>query len=487
MSEIPNAQWQQTAPQPANSHFLSYFISWTIIIACVGFVMVRVNGAMMARSAHERAAATRPTSRVSTLPAAAEANASDKDNLDLRLISRYVVGARSLLPQQNAKDAAGLLKQVDTVAKTREDRVRAAIVAGEVAGAGEALQRLDEIDSGANDHDDPTMEALQTIYTSSPADLDPAQRQALVKQLGWYGRLALAFGAGADDPARTEVLRPAKRTLVGLVVVLLVGVLIAVVGLGLLITAMVMILTGKLRPRFVPVPPLVATPMGPAPGPPAFLEAFAIYIAGFVLFSFALHLLVKDPPLAYSAIFTLVLPVALMWPVLRGMRWGESRFGFGWHTGSGVITEIGCGIAGYLAGVPALVVAFIVTLTLSKVAGVRPTHPATEYFTKGGWQIAMLYFIACVWAPIMEETMFRGALYNHLRSHRWSWLISAAIVGFIFAAIHPQGWTLIPVLGTIGAVLACIREWRGSLIGSITAHALSNGLVVTLGVTLLGN
>ena len=281
--------------------------------------------------------------------------------------------------------------------------------------------------------------------------------------------------------------RPRISVVVGLIVIVLVGIVIAVVGLALLITAAVMILTGKLRPRLVPVTPLLPSPAGPVRGPPAFLEAFAIYIGGFVLFSFALHLLVKDPPLAYSAIFTLVLPVALMWPVLRGTRWRESRFGYGWHTGSGVLTEIGCGIGGYLAGVPLLIVAFIVTFTLSKLAGVRPTHPATEYFTKGGGQIAMLYFIACVWAPVMEETMFRGALYNHLRSGRWNWLISAAIVGFIFAAIHPQGWTLIPVLGTIGAVLACIREWRGSIIGSMTAHALSNGLVVTLGVTLLGN
>jgi membrane protease YdiL (CAAX protease family) len=54
------------------------------------------------------------------------------------------------------------------------------------------------------------------------------------------------------------------------------------------------------------------------------------------------------------------------------------------------------------------------------------------------------------------------------------------VVAFIFAAIHPQGWTLIPALGSIAIVLAGLREWRGSLWASITAHATNNFLVLSL-------
>ena len=50
----------------------------------------------------------------------------------------------------------------------------------------------------------------------------------------------------------------------------------------------------------------------------------------------------------------------------------------------------------------------------------------------------------------------------------------------IFAAIHPQGWAAIPVLGCIGFNLAMIRQWRGSLIAPIAAHALNNGAILTL-------
>jgi membrane protease YdiL (CAAX protease family) len=75
--------------------------------------------------------------------------------------------------------------------------------------------------------------------------------------------------------------------------------------------------------------------------------------------------------------------------------------------------------------------------------------------------------------------MFRGALFNHLR-RRWNWLISASVVAFFFAAIHPQGWTLIPGLGSIAIVLAAIREWRGTAMASIAAHATNNGIVLAM-------
>jgi membrane protease YdiL (CAAX protease family) len=64
-------------------------------------------------------------------------------------------------------------------------------------------------------------------------------------------------------------------------------------------------------------------------------------------------------------------------------------------------------------------------------------------------------------------------------------LISGLISSLIFAAVHPQGWTAIPVLGAIGFVLASIREWRGTFIASATAHALNNAVVTTFVILAL--
>jgi membrane protease YdiL (CAAX protease family) len=80
--------------------------------------------------------------------------------------------------------------------------------------------------------------------------------------------------------------------------------------------------------------------------------------------------------------------------------------------------------------------------------------------------------------------MFRGLLFHHLR-RRWSWLVSSLIVSGIFAMLHPQGWVAIPALSSIALVLSALREWRGSLIAPMTAHACSNFLVLTLALLFL--
>jgi membrane protease YdiL (CAAX protease family) len=43
----------------------------------------------------------------------------------------------------------------------------------------------------------------------------------------------------------------------------------------------------------------------------------------------------------------------------------------------------------------------------------------------------------------------------------------------------------IPTLGAIAMILAALREVRGSIIASMTAHALNNGVAVTMMVLLM--
>ncbi len=77
--------------------------------------------------------------------------------------------------------------------------------------------------------------------------------------------------------------------------------------------------------------------------------------------------------------------------------------------------------------------------------------------------------------------MFRGLLYRHLReaSTRFGRVagvfFSAALTSFVFAVIHPQGLLGIPVLATLAFGFALMREWRGTLVPSMVAHAVHNG------------
>ena len=52
--------------------------------------------------------------------------------------------------------------------------------------------------------------------------------------------------------------------------------------------------------------------------------------------------------------------------------------------------------------------------------------------------------------------------------------------------LAPKGHGRIEWAGRSMPVLASIREWRGSLLGSMTAHALNNFIATTFLVTALG-
>jgi membrane protease YdiL (CAAX protease family) len=174
-----------------------------------------------------------------------------------------------------------------------------------------------------------------------------------------------------------------------------------------------------------------------------------------------------------------------MWPLLRGSPFGEYRRALGLHTGRGVVREIGAGLVGYLAGLPVLLVAVFVASALTRITHSLPSHPI-ENEIRADWRSALqLYALASLWAPLTEELMFRGAFFAHLR-RKHGWLVSASVVSIIFAVVHPQGIVGVPAIFTIGLTLAAIREWRGTILASMVAHALNNGALVTLLIFAMG-
>ncbi|MEO1084927.1 MAG: CPBP family intramembrane glutamic endopeptidase [Acidobacteriota bacterium] len=125
---------------------------------------------------------------------------------------------------------------------------------------------------------------------------------------------------------------------------------------------------------------------------------------------------------------------------------------------------------------------------LGVVAGVLdqpPHHPILDWVQGAGWvELGLLASVAVLWAPVVEESLFRGVFYHYLRG-RSGPVLSAFLVSLAFAAIHPQGLAGIPFLISLAMTLAFVREWRGSLIAPITVHLLHNGLVMTLLFSLL--
>jgi membrane protease YdiL (CAAX protease family) len=246
---------------------------------------------------------------------------------------------------------------------------------------------------------------------------------------------------------------------------------VALASLALFVTACVWAVRGKIRPAYVS-DPNVGT---------AFLEAFTIYLVLFILLGFSLRF-AGWANIQFMWLAVLILPVMFGWVAWRGVSVAQCLQALGWHEGRGFMREVAAGIGGYIAGLGVILVGGFVTYLLVRYTGAKVSSPVVQELRGDAVHILGIYAVACIFAPIMEETMFRGALFHHLRQ-RWGWAISAPLVAVVFAILHPQGWVAVPALGAIALVLAALREWRGSLIAPIAAHACNNFVVLT--VTLL--
>lgn len=186
---------------------------------------------------------------------------------------------------------------------------------------------------------------------------------------------------------------------------------------------------------------------------------------------------------------------ALVWPRLRGATARDTFRAIGWSRGAGWIRETLAAFVCYVMTIPLLLVGVITTVliapsALGPPASAEPFEPITQpghpiiHELLGGGSVWPIFILASIVAPIVEETLFRGLLYRHLRHltrrARWSLgvIASAVVSSLIFAVIHPQGWVGVPVLTAIALGLCLAREWRDSLIAPMVMHGMSNGFVL---------
>jgi membrane protease YdiL (CAAX protease family) len=208
----------------------------------------------------------------------------------------------------------------------------------------------------------------------------------------------------------------------------------------------------------------------------ALLETITLFLAMFLVLPNLVGLLGLDLG------FFVLAPLALapLWLLVRGYTPAEMCREMGWVRGKGVIREVVMGWIGYVALLPVLGLGFLITALLISLTNTTPAHPIVFEFDEAGTTgLLSIFFMACIAAPVVEETLFRGIFYKYLRGSV-GMILSGLITGLVFAAIHPQGWVAIPALGAVGFNLAVIREWRGSLIGSMAAHFGNNFVVLLL-------
>jgi membrane protease YdiL (CAAX protease family) len=392
----------------------------------------------------------------------------------LRIMGRYAIGVSRFFGP--AAPGQQLIDQLDDKIVGTHDDIRAIPIVAEVIGVEKALERLNDLSENyiLEDGYDQDVRDLQSIYTQGTSNIDKVTSERLIERHNWFAELALSHELKDSDPLRQQALSPVTRTFVFIIAMACFICLILVVGVGLLITFLILMVQKKLRSRYIGANHDTSGP------PSVYLETAFIFLLGVMGFSL-LGMLFEEESSWGLLLPWLALPLPF-WPLLRGVKVAEWRKALGLHCGGGILREVGAGIVGYITGFPAFFAVLMITLGLSNLmAGVadsdQMSHPVTQQFPllDSPWKIIAMFLLLCVWAPVLEEMAFRGAFYHHMR-RRWHMLIATAIVAFIFAVIHPQGFLAVPVLMTIATTLAFLREWRDSLIAPIVMHACNNGV-----------
>lgn len=487
-SEVVVADLIKTGAQRLS---LSGYVSWAGVIAMTSALFLVVG-----------------FSQVLTPPAVG-GDATTTDLMPIQWQGKALVGQKRFLESQG--------QEVPESAKTvplpmdsgsYEQRLCYAILLSEIEEPAKALEYLETLDQRVTDSKlkltDDQQRMREIIGTLNQhfvdGDLEPTSipaedRELVESRLQWLGRLAFLPAGLANNSERQAVDSEATNVLMFGGIGVMAGLFIGIIGFALAVGFVVMLINRKLNSGF----------HVRAYNHNIYIETFAIWMGLFFGSSILLSLLRIDDPQFGMLIQPFVFfgsLIAVGWPIVRGIRFEQVRRDIGW-TSENLAADAASAVPTYLATLPFLLPGVIlVSVLTSIVAGFHephefarqfvPSHPVQDYIASGGLTMILLVFLtACVAAPIVEETMFRGILYRHLRDwsagwQRWISIAFAAIInGLIFASIHPQGIFGIPVLATLAIGFSLAREWRGSLVSSVVMHGIHNTLITCVSLLIL--
>jgi membrane protease YdiL (CAAX protease family) len=172
-----------------------------------------------------------------------------------------------------------------------------------------------------------------------------------------------------------------------------------------------------------------------------------------------------------AIVYSLALLVTLVWIVLRG-RGSWREIGFRRTSPWWLLLVFGMFILQFV-GVA------IVNLIVQTVVGAfeNPQIAALSDPRGFSWlNFLAVFTVGAIIAPIVEEVIFRGLLYQWLRS-RAGVVVAVLASAAIFGAAHVIP-LLFPSLFVVGLILALAFEFSQSLWVTIALHMLQNGLAI---------
>jgi membrane protease YdiL (CAAX protease family) len=193
----------------------------------------------------------------------------------------------------------------------------------------------------------------------------------------------------------------------------------------------------------------------------------------------------RQPSFAFFALATILTNTALVALVLYFVwRNGEPYGRIGWRR-RGLPSEVAIGFA--------LVIPFVLfqgmLAVILRASGLLDGGPRTAPFAlpAGGPELAFGVILVAIVA-VAEETVFRGYLLLRLRSLTGGTAAAVVLSSLIFALGHGyQGAAGTIAVGFIGALLAVIYLWRGSIVAPVVLHFVQNFTGIVLAPLLGGS
>jgi membrane protease YdiL (CAAX protease family) len=258
------------------------------------------------------------------------------------------------------------------------------------------------------------------------------------------------------------------------------GLLWAIVGFGLLIWYLVRLLPSL--GRTVPLPN----------DSPFTLDSMLWAPALFLLVQSAVAVLLFDlesTGVALTSLSVLVpyfvaVGVALLY-LLSWVREGSNRaavLGLQVVGMRGVRSLLGATLMGFGIYLPLLLLSLLIMAGVIPALPSEQTNPIAERALSelSAWELFWTVALTVVFAPIVEEVLFRGVLFQVLWQRTGRVWLSAFASGFLFSVIHPQFLGGILNLTFLGVVLAMVYAHTRSLIPCMLIHALNNGMLLLL-------
>ena len=119
-----------------------------------------------------------------------------------------------------------------------------------------------------------------------------------------------------------------------------------------------------------------------------------------------------------------------------------------------------------------LFLASAVTILLNNIFPGSTNPQCKDVRAQYGNQVVLAIVVVSVFAPIAEETFFRGFIFRALRQHK-SALFAVIASAAIFSAFHGIPLLFLPLM-VVGAVLALVYERSNSIWPGVMVHGMFN-------------